>query len=109
MLKLTDLAIGQSLVGLEPDAVVSLMAVTHLAEGAAQVVYVRPDGQPKIRLLNEGDLAQFRFELAMVLIGENDAIDGPYYLRNPFNREPQWGVATMDMKLADILERSEKQ
>jgi len=50
-----------------------------------------------------------KFVLAVVLIDENDAIDGPYYLRNPFDREPQWGVATMDMKLSEIIERAEKQ
>jgi hypothetical protein len=38
-LQLADLATGQALVGLEPDAVVSLVAVTPLAAGAVQLVY----------------------------------------------------------------------
>ncbi|TQE99806.1 MAG: DUF3883 domain-containing protein [Spiribacter salinus] len=50
-----------------------------------------------------------KFILALVLVGEDEAIDGPYCLRNPFDREPQWGVATMNMKIAEILERAEKQ
>ena len=50
-----------------------------------------------------------KFILAVVSIGENDAIDGPYYLRNPFDREPQWGVSTMQMQISEILKRAEKQ
>jgi len=34
--------------------------------------------------LNQAD----KFLLALVLVGEDDAVDGPYYLRNPFDAEP---------------------
>ena len=33
-----------------------------------------------------------KFVLAIVLVGESDTVDGPHYLRNPFDREPGWGV-----------------
>jgi Domain of unknown function (DUF3883) len=33
---------------------------------------------------NQGD----KFVLAVVLVGENDAVEGPHYIRNPFDHEP---------------------
>lgn len=37
--------------------------------------------------LNQSD----KFLLAIVLVEENDSVDGPYYLSNPFDVEPGWG------------------
>ncbi|MGB7510294.1 MAG: helicase-related protein, partial [Pelodictyon phaeoclathratiforme] len=34
-----------------------------------------------------------KFVLAIVQIDENEQIDGPYYLRSPFDAEPGWGVS----------------
>jgi len=51
---------------------------------------------------NQGD----KFVLAIALVGENDAIDGPYYVRNPFDREPGWGVASVNYDLANLLSRA---
>jgi len=34
--------------------------------------------------LNQAD----KFVLAIVLVGEDDSADGPYYVRNPFDSEP---------------------
>ena len=50
---------------------------------------------------NQGD----KFVLAIALVDENDAIDGPYYVRNPFDREPGWGVASVNYDLDDLLAR----
>ena len=47
--------------------------------------------------------------LALVLVDETDQIEGPYYLRRPFDREPQWGVPSMQMQITEILVRAEKQ
>ena len=41
--------------------------------------------------------------LAIVLVGENDTLDGPYYLRNPFETEPGWGVASVNYDLSALL------
>jgi hypothetical protein len=41
---------------------------------------------------NQGD----KFALAIAIVGEDDAIDGPYYIRNAFDREPGWGVAPIN-------------
>ena len=52
---------------------------------------------------NQGD----KFVLAIVLVGEGDEVDGPHYVRNPFDREPGWGVASINYNLGDLLARAE--
>ena len=54
---------------------------------------------------NQGD----KFVLAIALIGENDHVDGPYYLREPFDREPGWGVSSINYSLHELLTRAESQ
>jgi hypothetical protein len=48
-----------------------------------------------------------KFLLAIVLVGENDAIEGPFYLKNPFEAEPGWGVSSINFDLKALLERAE--
>lgn len=55
--------------------------------------------------LNQAD----KFLLAIVIVGEDDAVDGPYYLRNPFDAEPGWGVSSINFELKAVLDRAEKQ
>jgi len=50
--------------------------------------------------LNQAD----KFVLAIVLVGENDVIDGPYYLCSPFKGEPRWGVSSENYELKALLE-----
>ena len=38
---------------------------------------------------------------------EDDAVEGPHYLRNPFDREPGWGVSSINYNLSDLLQRAE--
>jgi len=57
MLRLTEIQKGQSLVGLEPGIVATVVAVTHLTDNATEVVYKTPEGKLKDRLLNRGDEA----------------------------------------------------
>ncbi len=54
---------------------------------------------------NQGD----KFVLAVVLVGECDTTEGPHYIRNPFDREPGWGVASINYNLGDLLARAEAQ
>jgi superfamily II DNA or RNA helicase len=54
---------------------------------------------------NQGD----KFVLAIVLVGENDAVDGPYYIRRPFDREPDWGVSSINYNISHLLQRAEAQ
>jgi hypothetical protein len=52
---------------------------------------------------NQGE----KFVMAIVLVGEGDAVDGPHYLRNPFDREPAWGIASINYSLNELLSRTE--
>ena len=54
---------------------------------------------------NQGE----KFVLAIALVGEDDAVEGPHYIRNPFDREPGWGIASINYHLADLLSRAEVQ
>ncbi|MDA1278151.1 MAG: helicase-related protein, partial [Verrucomicrobia bacterium] len=40
--------------------------------------------------LNQAD----KFVLAIVLVGEAEAINGPHYVRNPFTKEPDWSESS---------------
>ena len=68
-------------------------------KGASTVTVTRNE---MLYAFNQGD----KFVLAVVLVGEGDAVDGPYYMRNPFDREPGWGVASINYKLGDLLARA---
>ena len=53
-MRLEDLTPGNALIGLEPAAVATVVAVVPIAEGAVQVIYKTPDGTLKDRLLGRG-------------------------------------------------------
>ena len=69
-------------------------------KGASTVTITRNE---MLYAFNQGD----KFVLAIVLVGEDDAVDGPHYIRNPFDREPGWGVASINFNLGDLLARAE--
>jgi superfamily II DNA or RNA helicase len=48
-----------------------------------------------------------KFRLAIVLIGEADSVFGPYYLSNPFDTEPGWGVSSVNFDLKALIDRAE--
>ena len=52
---------------------------------------------------NQGE----KFVLAIVLVNEDDSVEGPYYVRRPFDREPGWGVASINYNLGDLLQKAE--
>jgi SNF2 family DNA or RNA helicase len=52
---------------------------------------------------NQGE----KFVLAIVLIDEHDRTEGPYYIRNVFDREPAWGVASVNFHLSNLLAKAE--
>ena len=52
--------------------------------------------------LNQAD----KFLLAIVLVGEQDAIDGPHYVRDPFEVEPGWGVSSVNYDLKALLAKA---
>lgn len=54
--------------------------------------------------LNQAD----KFVLAIVLVNEDDEeVEGPFYLRNPFDAEPGWGVSSWNIEVRALLERAE--
>jgi hypothetical protein len=46
-----------------------------------------------------------KFLLAIVLV-DGDQPEGPYYLRNPFRQEPDFGVASINYDLDELLSRA---
>ena len=47
-----------------------------------------------------------KYHLAIVLVGEDDSIDGPHYVPHPFKEEPGWGVSSVNFDLTTLLERA---
>lgn len=44
-----------------------------------------------------------KFVLAIVFVNPDDSIDGPHYVSNPFSREPDWGAASVNYFVSDLL------
>jgi len=70
------------------------------AQGAATVTVTRNE---MLYAFNQGD----KFVLAIVLVNDDDTVEGPYYVRRPFDREPGWGVSSINYKLSDLLQKAE--
>ncbi|MBF2719691.1 DUF3883 domain-containing protein [Psychrobacter sp. NG254] len=51
--------------------------------------------------LNQAD----KFILAIVVVDNND-YEGPYYIRTPFTTEPEFGVASINYDLSDLLSKA---
>jgi SNF2 family DNA or RNA helicase len=49
-----------------------------------------------------------KYHLAIVLVGEDDSIDGPHYVPHPFKDEPGWGVSSVNYDLKALLERAQR-
>ncbi len=53
--------------------------------------------------LNQAD----KFVLAVVLV-DGEEYEGPFYIREPFDREPGWAVTSVNLDLAALLNRAEQ-
>ncbi len=71
-------------------------------KGAGTVCVTRNE---MLYAFNQGD----KFLLAIVIVGDGDAVEGPHYIRNPFDQEPGWGVASVNFELAALLARAKGQ
>ena len=69
-------------------------------KGAATVTITRNE---MLYAFNQGD----KFVLAIVLVNEDDSVEGPFYVRRPFDREPGWGVCSINYNLSDLLQKAE--
>jgi hypothetical protein len=47
-----------------------------------------------------------KFVLAIVFINPDDTIEGPYYVTKPFQREPDWGAASVNYFISELLKRA---
>ncbi|MEO7300515.1 MAG: helicase-related protein [Verrucomicrobiota bacterium] len=83
--------------GKQPDA--RHIEVKGRVKGAATVTITRNE---MLYALNQAD----KFLLAIVLVDEADAVEGPFYIRNPFDTEPGWGVSSVNFDLNALLERA---
>lgn len=54
-----------------------------------------------IYALNQTD----KFLLAVVIV-DGDSFEGPHYIRNPFSTEPDFGVASINYDLSDLLSKA---
>lgn len=86
--------------GSQPDP--RHIEVKGRVKGASTVTVSRNE---MLYAFNQGD----KFVLAIALVDSDDSIDGPHYVRNPFDREPGWGVASINFNLSDLLARAEAQ
>jgi hypothetical protein len=89
----------QTMDGKQPEA--RHIEVKGRVKGAGTVTITRNE---MLYALNQSD----KFLLAIVLVGESDSVEGPFYLRNPFDTEPGWGVSSVNYELHALLERAEK-
>jgi SNF2 family DNA or RNA helicase len=69
-------------------------------KGAATITVTRNE---MLYAFNQGD----KFILAIVLVNEDDTYEGPLYVRRPFDREPGWGVSSINYNIQDLLCRSD--
>ena len=83
--------------GDQPDA--RHIEVKGRMKGATTITVTRNE---ILYAVNQGD----KFVLAIVFVGPDDSADGPHYLRNPFQREPDWGAASVNYTIADLLKRA---
>ncbi len=86
--------------GKQPDP--RHIEVKGRVKGASTVTITRNE---MLYAFNQGS----KFVLAIALVGDNDAIDGPHYIRNAFDREPGWGVASINYSLSDLLAKAQAQ
>jgi len=83
--------------GKQPEA--RHIEVKGRVKGATTVTITRNE---MLYALNQSE----KFHLAVVLVGEADAVEGPFYLLNPFDTEPGWGVSSVNYDLKELLSRA---
>ena len=77
------------------------LEVKGRAKGAPSITVTRNE---ILYALNQAD----KFILAIVLVQENDQTEGPYHLQNPFTQEPDYGVASINYDLGELIARADK-
>jgi len=77
------------------------LEVKGRSKGATTITVTRNE---ILYALNQAD----KFRLAIVLVDEQDQPEGPFYVENPFDAEPGWGVASINYDLSALLSKAEQ-
>ena len=85
--------------GKQPDA--RHIEVKGRVTGAGTVTITRNE---MLYALNQAD----KFLLAIVLVGEDDAVDGPHYLRNPFECRTRLGRLVRQLRSESPARKKER-
>lgn len=102
--KVTDVAAqkcGWDITSEPPEGTIRHIEVKGRAKGAPSITVTRNE---ILYALNQAE----KFVLAIVLVDENDQTEGPYYIKNPFNQEPDHGVASINYDLGELLAKAKK-
>jgi hypothetical protein len=102
-LKLEEVTSGASLEGVEPATVVTVVAAIAIPPDSLQLIYRLPDGALRERLLSRAD--EGSLVVATVSRPEDGSVEGPSYLRNPFDAEPGWGGSSINFEIKAPLAR----
>ncbi|MDB5306883.1 MAG: helicase domain protein [Gemmataceae bacterium] len=84
--------------GVQPDP--RHIEVKGRVKGATTITVTRNE---ILYAVNQGK----KFVLAIVFVDPDDTTTAPHYLLNPFQREPDWGAASVNYSIADLLKRAE--
>ena len=82
-----------------PDA--RHIEVKGRASGATTITVTRNE---ILYAFNQGD----KFVLAVVFVNPDDSVEGPFYLRNPFQKEPDWGAASVNYDIRKLLQAADQ-
>lgn len=85
--------------GTQPDA--RHIEVKGRAKGAPTITITRNE---MLYALNQAE----KFILAIVMVDENENVEGPFYLKNPFTTEPGWGVSSVNYDINALLEHAKE-
>ncbi|MGZ9057608.1 DUF3883 domain-containing protein, partial [Methylomagnum sp.] len=104
VIDVSDQKCGWDITSLPPPVDGKLPPTRHIE------VKGRAKGQPTITVtrnevlygLNQAD----KFMLAIVLV-DGDRHEGPFYVKRPFTREPDWAVSSINLDLHELLARAE--
>ncbi len=91
---------GQGTGGVSPQPESRHIEVKGRVKGATTITVTRNE---ILYALNQAD----KFHIAIVLIGEGDVVEGPFYLQNPFDAEPGWGVSSVNYDLQTLLAKAQ--
>lgn len=78
-----------------------LIEVKGRAKGATTITLTKNE---IIAALNKPD----QFWLAIVLVGEDDSVDGPHYLQGPVTQAPDWAEVSKNLELNELLLRAQR-